>query len=294
MPSVSVSGSVSSPGDIASPNPHSIEWLTGAFRDVEVEARALAEADVREVDTDVPLYASSSLSRLTKIEELRARMLHHNFPVWGLDNLERFSVVASDANATKPGRRVANPANRALLATSTRYLGTCRMEISILISRGWVQASVLEGLPTRTSFRNNSVSLMRCALVLEEHLENLAALQSKVTPEDIAQYIAVAERLSRLGAQRQFPEGEQEDDMPARTFTLLDMAVDEVRAALAFLFRKTPEKLDLYLPKKPKKQTNPSTTKAKKADAKDAEDPPSGKAPPNKPRASEQEDRAAE
>jgi hypothetical protein len=283
MPSVSVSGSVSSSSLIASPKPHALDWLTGAIRDVEAEARALAKADIREVDTDVPVYASALLSRLTKIEELRGLMLHYSFPVWGLDNLERFSVVASAANATKPGRRKANPANRALLATSTRYLGTCRMEISILISRGWVEASVLEGLPTRTSFRNNSVCLMRCALILEEHLEQLAALQSKVTQEDIAEYIAVAERLSRLGAQRQLREGEPEDDMPARTFTLLDMAVDEVRAVLTFLFRKTPEKLDLYLPKKPKKRSNTKTTKAKKA-----------KAPTNKKQASEQVDRAAE
>jgi hypothetical protein len=297
---VSVTSSSSS-GAVESPKAHSIDWLTGARRDVEADARALAATDIREIDTDVPAYTSTLLKRLTKIEDLRARMLHHRMPTWGLDNIERYAVVASNANATKSSPRVADPANRELLNTSTRYIGTCKTEIGFMVSRGWVQASVLEGLPTYKSFLNNSVSLMRCALVLEEHRERLAASQSKITADDIAHYIEVAEQLSRIGAERQLPEDEPEDDMPARTFTLLDMAVDEVRAGIAYLFYKTPEMVELYVPKKPKKPAKTKSTRGKKADAKAKAEQQPEKAPTNKPSVgnaqapdARKEDRAAE
>jgi hypothetical protein len=275
------STSSSSSGAVESPKARSIDWLTGARRDVEADARALAAADIREIDTDVPAYASALLKRLSKIEELRVRMLRHDFPMWGLDNIERYAVVASNANATKPSSR-ANPAHRELLATSSKHIATCKTEIGFMVARGWVQPSVLEGLPSYRSFRNNSVSLMHCALVLDENRERLAASQSKITADDIAHYIEVAEQLSRLGAERQLPDDEPEDDMPARTFTLLDMAVDEVRAGIAYLFYKTPEMVEHYVPKKPKKPANTKASKGKKADAKAKEEQPE-KAPTNKP-----------
>ena len=292
------STSSSSSGAVESPKAHSIDWLTGAVRDVEADARALLAAEIREIDTDVPVYASALLTRITRFEDVRERMLHHRMPTWALDKIERYAVVASNANATKPSGR-ANPAHRELLATSSKHIATCKTEIGIMVARGWVQASVLDGLPTHASYRNNSVSLMRCALVLEENREHLAASKSKITQDDIAQFIDIAERLSRHGVKRQLSEDDEADDMPARTFTLLDMAVDELRAVLAFLFRKTPEMLDVYLPKKPKKPSNSAATKAKKADAKKEEQPE--KAPTNKPSAgnaqapdTRKEDRAAE
>lgn len=282
MPSVPAPApftSVSSSGAIESPKAHSIEWLTAAFRDVDVDARALDAAEIRKIDTDVPMYASAILARVEKLEDMRALMLHHRMPTWGFDNIERYAVVARNANATKPSRRV-NPAHREVLAASSRYIATCKTEIGILVARGWVEGSVLDGLPKHASYRNNGVSLMRCALVLKENREHLAASQSKVTEEDIALYIDTAERLSRHGVLR-----DTIDDMPARTFTLLDTAADEVRAVLAFLLRKTPKLLDVYLPKKVKKAANTKATKAKKAGPKAKEGQPE-KVATNKPQTS--------
>ena len=65
------STSSSSSGAVESPKAHSIDWLTGAVRDVEADARALLATDIREIDTDVPVYASALLTRITKFEDVR-------------------------------------------------------------------------------------------------------------------------------------------------------------------------------------------------------------------------------
>lgn len=263
--------SPSASGEVETPiKSRSFDWLTGTFHEVEGEARALSEGDIREVDTDGPAFASAILRRLPKITEFREGAVRHNFPLWPFDKVEGYAVVARDANAATRQPRKANPADKALLVKSTGFIATCGSEIGLLISRGWVPANALLGLPTRTSFRNNGVRMMRHARILEQHLPQLIALQSKVTAEDIAYYIAVAEQLSALGAERQLAEVTETDDMAARTFTLLDMAVDELRAALTYLLWRTPEKIDAVLPRKPKK---PSTSKAKKMKAAEEKTP---------------------
>jgi hypothetical protein len=79
------------------------------------------------------------------------------------------------------------------------------------------------------------------------------------------------------------------------------MAVDEVRAGIAYLFYKTPEMVELYVPKKPKKPAKTKSTRGKKADAKAKAEQQPEKAPTNKPSVgnaqapdARKEDRAAE
>jgi len=244
--------------------PRDAEWIAGLFVRTREEARAIPEVKVRAVDTDVPLFSSSVIQHSSKIAGLRPIFAYLNHPVAPIDRIEEHAIAASDANATHAPREAHSPSpDLAVLEASGPMLELCKQEGSILVLRGYVDASEFAGLALRRSFLNNAVALMRYARVLEQAWEHLVEMKSTLTKEDIATFIAVAAQLSEIVAERaeESKVEEKPADMSARTYTLFAMSYDEIDASLAYIFRHTPEWIDEYLPRKPKK---PVAAKAKK------------------------------
>ena len=282
--------SAASPAEASHSEGHAAQSFPLLFERVEAEARALPESELRAVDTDVYVVASGTMQRHAKLLQLRPSFEHHNFSLWAMDNLADYALVACDAyTAHRPTLERVAPETTALLEASVPMLERCQEEAALLIGRGKIAPEELGNVSARKSFRNNAERLMRYARVLEREHAYLVACKSTLTLEDIAQYMDVARALSDIVGERATQASAQtsaqakskrvSDDMMTRTFTLLDKAMDEVRAGLTYLLRETPEKIDAYLPRKPKK---PAASKAKKStpvEVKAPAKPSNGEAP---------------
>lgn len=260
-----VSGSNVSAASASSASTGADASVGDLFQRIIHEALGLPENQLRAIDTDVFLVASGVEERHPKLLELYPRFVHHRCPLWGITNILGYATVARDLHAGYERTKGANPEDVRVLDASVPMLKRVKGEITLLVTRGRVKPAELAGLDSRKSFRNNSEASMRYARLLERELAYLVECKSTITQEDIAQLYDMSRRLSAIVSERE-RQAKQDakarqappNDMQTRTFTLLDKAMDEVRAVLTFLLMETPDAMDLYLPSKPKK---PSATK---------------------------------
>jgi len=212
--------------------------MNAAFERVAADMAALRQDELQPITLEIATAVATVLGVLPEVTALRERVVKElpTFNVTRFDKLEDYAFALSFAHgrylsATQPPNDLA-----AVSEQSTKVRERLLAEANALVLDGVVAAGQLEQLKGANGYKNVATDLTVLTNVLREAWPQIEG-KTRLTPQDLDEALRLSARLLRIvGVREQGPAQVAEAaNERQRAYTLLLLAYDDARRAIAFL-----------------------------------------------------------
>jgi hypothetical protein len=207
-----------------------------SYETTAADRAELAEADVLEVNVDVPNACTAARSSLKRLAELRPRMQDLPVELAQIDKVGVYAEALSFAHALYAIEAAPPAGMQELYDSLLRTRGLLRLDASNLAARGFIKEESIAGLKGDSGHENVAYDVLSLT-AMHAAASSKSAGRSTVSAADLEQARKDASAfLNLLGLrEQQLKTRSALNEQRRRAFTLLITAYDEARRAASFL-----------------------------------------------------------
>jgi hypothetical protein len=202
------------------------------------ELNSLPEAELLQVNLDIPAAVATVLGALPEIRAQRARIAAEipSFDLTTFDKMEEYALALNAAHASFLAATGPSAELTEVVEEAARLRDVLLTDASAMVKRGLLSARSVEDLKGAVGHKNVATDLLHLVQAIRSRW-TVVASRSAVTAAELDRAERVQQRVLRLVGLREqgAPTVASSSELRQRAFTRFTHAWDDVRRAITFL-----------------------------------------------------------